>query len=478
MHSRQIILALTACAIALPADAQRTSVERRAPRVAFGFGMDSDRAMLGISTSSSGERDTLGLLITSIVPDGPADKAGLEEGNRIAKINDVDLTLAAADAGERDMRGMVSRRLTRELSKLEAGAEVELRVWADGRYRNVKVKTVAADEMPGRRRRSAEDRQDRAVLGVNVSASGTVRDTLGILIVRVAPNSPAERAGLVEGNRIAAIGNVDLRVARGEAEDGEMSAAKVNRFTREMASRSAGDEVELRVWADGQFRTMRVKAGKASDVYEEGSWSFITSDGAGVLHMPAPPIPPMPPRVDRLAPFMERHWHWQSEELEDAPVPGTRITAAPAAAPIARAAAMAGSYALPGQALPFEFDGGGYSVVLPPDDGDYEQRLGYDGSVIVATASGERYRLSLPGLRLSKVNDELAAYFGPGSELGLLVLEAEPRWSPLRAGDVILEINGKAVRDGDRARVRLDTDDENRLLILREKKRRTITVDG
>src|SRR5687767_9862737 len=68
-------------------------------------GEDEDRAVLGISTSSGGERDTLGLLITGITPGGPAEQAGLEEGNRIAAINGVRLTLSSADAGEPDMSG-------------------------------------------------------------------------------------------------------------------------------------------------------------------------------------------------------------------------------------------------------------------------------------------------------------------------------------------------------------------------------------
>ena len=90
------------------------------------------KSMIGVSTSSTGERDTLGLLVTSVTPNGPAEKAGIVEGNRIAAINGVNLRLAAADAGQDDMQGITARHLTRELGKVEPGTEVELRVYADG----------------------------------------------------------------------------------------------------------------------------------------------------------------------------------------------------------------------------------------------------------------------------------------------------------------------------------------------------------
>lgn len=83
----------------------------RARTFAFTRSDDGDRAMLGVATSSSGKRDTLGLLIRSVTPGSPADKAGLEEGNRIASINGVSLRLSREDAGEPDMSGAMTNRL-------------------------------------------------------------------------------------------------------------------------------------------------------------------------------------------------------------------------------------------------------------------------------------------------------------------------------------------------------------------------------
>src|SRR5688572_9213454 len=133
---------------------------------------DSDRPMIGISTRNSGKRDTLGLLVESVTRGGPAEKAGIEEGDRLASVNTVNLRLSPADAGESDMDGVANRRLIRELEKQKAGDEVELRVYRDGNTRTVRVKTVTADELNDQTfttsTSSIRRRADRAVLGISL----------------------------------------------------------------------------------------------------------------------------------------------------------------------------------------------------------------------------------------------------------------------------------------------------------------------
>src|SRR5688500_8845994 len=105
------------------------------------IGLDNPRAVIGVSTSfGTGSRDTLGLLVSAVTRNGPAEKAGIEEGNRIAMINGVSLRLAAADLGDTDMERLMSRRLTRELDKVKPGDEVDLRVYGNGQTRSIKVK--------------------------------------------------------------------------------------------------------------------------------------------------------------------------------------------------------------------------------------------------------------------------------------------------------------------------------------------------
>jgi predicted metalloprotease with PDZ domain len=243
---------------------------------------DPDRPMIGVSTRSSGKRDTLGLLIESVTRGGPAEKAGIEEGDRLVSVNSVNLRLSPADAGESDMEGVATRRLIRELEKQKAGDEVELRVYRDGNTRTVRVKTVAADELnretfastTGTWRRVSAD---RAVLGLSLGGQGSRRDTLGVLVVGVANEGPAAKSGIDEGDRLAAINGVDLRVASEDAGDWQASSARINRLNREMEKVKAGDAVELRVYSAGQTRTVRVESVKASEIEGEG---FFFDGGA------------------------------------------------------------------------------------------------------------------------------------------------------------------------------------------------------
>src|SRR5207237_1090021 len=145
-----------------------------------------------VSTSTStGSRDTLGLLVSTVTRNGPAEKAGIEEGNRIAAINGVSLKLAAADVGDPDMEGLMSRRLIRELDKVKPGDDVELKVYGGGQLRTLKVKTVDPEDLYsiGFTRRSFDD--DRPTLGIGIGSSGSKRDTLGVFVMSVEDGGPA-----------------------------------------------------------------------------------------------------------------------------------------------------------------------------------------------------------------------------------------------------------------------------------------------
>jgi len=231
------------------------------------MGMDSPRAVIGVSTSTStGPRDTLGLLVSSVTRNGPAEKAGIEEGNRIAQINGISLKLAAADLNDPDMEGLMSRRLVRELDKVKPGDDVDLRVYGGGSTRSIKVKTVSRDSLYDLLLPSRRALDERPTLGIGISSTGSKRDTLGIFVMSVEEDGPAAKAGVEEGQRIAAINGVDVRVSRDDAGDDMVSSSRINRFQRELQKTKAGDVVTLRVYGNGQYKEVKVNVVEASSL--------------------------------------------------------------------------------------------------------------------------------------------------------------------------------------------------------------------
>src|SRR5687768_1127694 len=60
-----------------------------------------NRATLGVTLGGAAhKRDTLGVFVEAVAEDGPAERAGIYEGHRIAFINGIDVRATAADAGD------------------------------------------------------------------------------------------------------------------------------------------------------------------------------------------------------------------------------------------------------------------------------------------------------------------------------------------------------------------------------------------
>jgi membrane-associated protease RseP (regulator of RpoE activity) len=236
--------------------------------------------VIGVTMSTGDAQDTLGLRISEVAAGSPAEKAGIKEGDRLQAINGVNLRIAAIDIGDQEMADAMSRRLTRELGKLKPGDEVSLRVYHDGQAKTASVKTVDSDDLYGNAMGTMFRRDDnRAVLGVSLSVTGTKRDTLGVLIIGVNDDGPAAKAGLEEGNRIAAINGVDLKVDRADAGDSYVSNARYQRLQKEMEKVKPGDAVTLQVYADGRFKTVQVKTTKSSEL-TGSTGTFIFNGGA------------------------------------------------------------------------------------------------------------------------------------------------------------------------------------------------------
>jgi hypothetical protein len=285
----------------------------------------------------------------------------------------------------------------------------------------------------------------RALLGVTLTYSGADRDTLGALVSGVAADGPAERAGIEAGNRVAAINSIDLRIDPESVGERDAGGASIRRAARALATLDPGDEVALRVFSGGRFRTVTARiavagrgvGGRGSVVGDEGSGVGARSDDE--------------PRVAVSAPA-------------SVPVPATTSSPATAAAPTLASTVDAVAAAQAQIRQLEQREGAGATLdsltALEQELGAIRRRL--RGLQLSGDRPGTRASASdktLDGISLSTVADELVPVLGEGSEAGLLVLKADESWDPIRPGDVILRVNDqpatierlRAARNGSRA---------------------------
>ena len=106
------------------------------------------RAALGLELRTTGtKRDTLGVFVEAVTPKGPAETAGIIEGDRITSINGVDLRMSSGDTDDSYTNGLAAHRLSREVQKLAPGSRVNLRVYSGGRFRDVQVTAGKASDL-------------------------------------------------------------------------------------------------------------------------------------------------------------------------------------------------------------------------------------------------------------------------------------------------------------------------------------------
>lgn len=150
----------------------------------------------------------------------------------------------------------------------------------------------------------------RAALGLELRTTGTRRDTLGVFVEAVTPKGPAEAAGIIEGDRIAAINGVDLRTQAGDTDDSYANGLAAHRLGRQVQKLTPGARVNLRIYSGGRFRDVQVTAGKASDVMRlSNRFEFMMPGMDGMREFDGPNLmmfgPDSKMMRDRLEPLMK-----------------------------------------------------------------------------------------------------------------------------------------------------------------------------
>jgi serine protease Do len=143
--------------------------------------------------------DVSGVLVNQVEPDGPADRAGLRQGDVIRTING------------QTVDGMARFRAL--VAGMSPGTEVTLGILRDGKAETIKVRLA---EQPGSGAGLGEDGRgatEGTLRGIEVqNLRPSIREQLGlppnvrgVVISNLDPNSPAARAGLQPGDVIQSI---------------------------------------------------------------------------------------------------------------------------------------------------------------------------------------------------------------------------------------------------------------------------------
>lgn len=142
-----------------------------------------------------------GVLINGIIKDSPADRAGLKRGDIITEFNGRSVT----DVGS----------FRNSVAGTPPGKKVKVKIFRQGYYREIEV-IVEEQAAPSQERRSFQvtvpEKRD-VFSGMDVfelskdiaTQLGLGTDTRGMVIARIEPGSPAEKAGLRRGDVIEEI---------------------------------------------------------------------------------------------------------------------------------------------------------------------------------------------------------------------------------------------------------------------------------
>lgn len=311
----------------------------------------------------------------------------------------------------------------------------------------------------------------RGLLGIAVGTSGTDRDTLGLLVTQVLREGPGDRAGIDEGNRLAEIDGVSLRLDPADVGRSSATDAVMRRLTRTLHGMQSGEQATLRIFGAGKFRNVTVQLGSAA--------AMPNATAA------AAPVPvPTPPPTTLILPSHAGGSSVASagnDPLTPRANPGTVDAVIQSLGDLqGQLRQLSDNETSPGfsdSLAQVARDVGALQRRLRTAQADQRRRAEDSGDRLSSTRRPSTSSNDVPGLSLSPVSDDLSDYFGDGSERGLLVLQADASWSPVRNGDVILTVDG-APATASRLRDAHDARQPVRIELLRRRRQMSVTLNG
>jgi serine protease Do len=189
------------------------------------------RGWLGVSiqpltsdlATSFGAKDTKGVLISDVVPDSPAGKAGLKPGDILLEFEGKK-TETPSD-------------LQRAVGLTSPGHEAKVKVWREGGERSMEVRIGEAPDEREAQQRGGTGKGAPTVLGMEVrpitpevARQLNLRTNEGVIVARVDEGSAAAEAGIQRGDVIREINRQRIR-AMGDYERLTREAKEGDRLT-------------------------------------------------------------------------------------------------------------------------------------------------------------------------------------------------------------------------------------------------------
>jgi serine protease Do len=179
-----------------------------------------------------GRPNTDGVMVDEVLPNSPAEKAKLQQGDVITTFNGKSIK--------------APRDLALDVADVNAGQTASLTVWRSGSEHTVKV-TIGTQAKEKQTAQKGHDAHDAAPVGMALSAlSPEARSALnlkddakGVVVSRVKPDSKAAESGIRAGDVI-------VRVADAAVSTPEQAAAKIHD-----AQKAKKEAVPLLVMRDG-----------------------------------------------------------------------------------------------------------------------------------------------------------------------------------------------------------------------------------
>jgi len=187
-----------------------------------------------------------GVLVASVVEDGPASRAGIRAGDVITSMDGKPLDEFKA--------------LPRRVAKTRSGSESVFQVQREGKLEAIQVVIGAMpDEKPRLAKAPVDAASDDAALGVQLASLtpenrqrySIAKDSTGVLVADVRTGSPASKAGIRPGYVISMVGQRNVATPDEVVESVKQASAR----------KSAA--VLLRVEYKGEKRFLAVKLAKA-----------------------------------------------------------------------------------------------------------------------------------------------------------------------------------------------------------------------